>query len=666
MLKTLSLSLLGRFGLLLVILAGWERSPSVASAFTDQPTRVVRYEARMEVLANGDLSCEETVQFPTQAYLQAKQQFGGPVQLFRAIQQTFGWSIVEDFDLQQDDVRSRIVASFKQVGAARPIGRDRWALEFLSGAQMELLSASGREVVLAGATESEFGVMSHTARLLLPEGSSKPRVVRGGSALEFEYRPALEAGSSATKSFRLDAQPHLMSSLAAVHSNKDFVNFWAARSVFRNEGDQPLMNLRIRFRIANHSNWSEWAKTAIVYPGQTVIDPYFPVFDLDSVSRLNASRTAMIEAEYEYQTEAGETVKETEAARVELLSRNQAVFSSRQMGEATSWYEQNDYLPYVIAAFSTSDDPVVQQLAGRISGMAGGAAASLDSEAAGQFLQSLWIFMQHNRISYQTPPSLKVNQTFGQNIKYARDVLRNRAGTCIDLAIFWASVAKAVGLKAHVVAVPGHAFPVIQLPNGNLLPIEATLIGQGTLEQAVEQGLKNYQQAMQGAYLTIDVDAVQAQGVRCLDLPPVNDSWLSEMKYDFPELQSAQQVSYDESAQQQQQQPPRAALQGNPPPAAMTGIWETAFVNEDGREISYLFELDANGVWFFGVWSKVNGPWVRDSLEQGRLVLSQGLLLFQPNESEAFTRRYELSGDTFTWIFLDGSNRSLTFQRQRK
>lgn len=662
MFAKLSWSLVVRFWLMLFVCAGWEASLSPAMAKPDQPTRVVRYEAQMEVFANGDLNCAETVQFPTQAYLQAKQQFGGPVQLFRAIQQTFGWSIVEDFELQQDDVRSRIVASFKQVGAARPIGRDRWSLEFLSGAQMELLSVAGREVVLAGATESEFGVMSHTARLLLPEGSSKPRVVRGGSALEFEFRPALEPGSNPAKSFRLEAQPHLMSSLAAVHANSDFVNFWAARSVFRNEGDQPLKNFRIRFRIANHSNWSEWAKTTIVYPEQTVVDPFFPVFDLDSVSRLNASRTAMIEAEYEYQTEEGQTVRETEAARVELLSRNQAVFSSRQMGEATSWYEQNDYLPYVIAAFCTSDDPVVQQLAGRISGMAGGAAASLDSEAAGRFLQSLWIFMQHNRISYQTPPALKVNLTFGQNIKYARDVLRNRAGTCIDLAIFWASVAKAVGLKAHVIAIPGHAFPVIQLPNGSLLPIEATLVGQGTLEQAVEQGLKVYEQAMQGPYLLVDVEAIQAQGVRCLDLPAVNDSWLSEMNYDFPNLQAAQRTSYDEPEANLQQP---AGLQGKQPPAGMDGIWE-AYVNEEGKELCYLFELDANGGWFFGVWTKVNGEWTRDSLEQGRLVLADGLLLFEPNEGEAFARRYELTADTFTWIFVDGSNRCLRFQRQSK
>lgn len=633
------------------------------SAIADQPARIVRYEARLEVRPNGDIDCSENVQFPTQAYLAAKQQFGGSVQMFRAIQQTFGWSIVEDFQLEQDDVRSRINATFKHVGAARPTSRDRWVLEFINGAQMELLSVNDREVVLAGATESDFGVMSHTARLFLPPGSSDPRIIENGTALEYVYRPTVESGSAMSESFALDAREHLMSSLAAVHANREFSQFWTARSVFRNEGDQPLKNYRVRFRVANHSGWSEWSRTSNVYPGQTVVDPFFPVFDLDSIAGLSTSRYAMIEAEYEYQTPDGRTVNESDAKRVELLSRNQAVFSSRRSSETTTWLERNDNLPYVVSAFCSSDDPVVQQLAGHVSGMGNGLAASLDSKAAVQFLQMLWLFMQHNGIAYQTPPVLNVNQTFGQNIKYARDVLRNRAGTCIDLAIFWASVAKAVGLKAYVVAMPGHAFPVVQLPNGNQIPIESTMLGHGSLEQAVEAGLKVHQEATQGPHFLIDIQAIQDQGVRCLDLPNVSDSWLADMKYEFPKSHDVQLASYQDGASQHSQD---RQMRGNPPTTDMVGVWET-YYQWDGEERAFLFEVDATGHWISGFWKKTGSEWVKLEQESGRLIIVDGKLRFTPEEGESFVREYELSANEFRWYTRDESgNRAITWSFKKR
>lgn len=38
-------------------------------------------------------------------------------------------------------------------------------------------------------------------------------------------------------------------------------------------------------------------------------------------------------------------------------------------------------------------------------------------------------------ISYQTPPSGETHCSFTQDVKFPRDVLRDKAGTCIDLAI---------------------------------------------------------------------------------------------------------------------------------------------------------------------------------------------------------------------------------------
>ena len=74
--------------------------------------------------------------------------------------------------------------------------------------------------------------------------------------------------------------------------------------------------------------------------------------------------------------------------------------------------------------------------------------------------------MVANHIAYQTPPSYVNGHTNGQHIKYARDVLRNHSGTCIDLAIFFASACESVNLQTALVITKGHCFPVVRLPQG--------------------------------------------------------------------------------------------------------------------------------------------------------------------------------------------------------
>ncbi|MBL8891138.1 MAG: hypothetical protein JNL67_14240, partial [Planctomycetaceae bacterium] len=346
-----------------------------STVFADKPTKIVRYEGRLEVQPNGDVIAREQMHFPTLAYFEAKNQHGGPVALFRMLQQSFAWSVTEDMKFQLDDHNSRLNVDFRQIGAVRSIGNNRWSLDFINGAEMELVSIQDNKVVLTGATESGFGVMSHTTYVTLPSTSSDIKLTKNGKGIEYVYEPPLEPGDECQATFDLESKKHLMSSLASVYSNREFPQFWAARSIFKNSGDQLIKRYRVRFRVPNHTGWSEWAKSERVYPGQTVIDPYFPVFDLESISKLTTSRRIAVEIEYEYQRADGETIKETETTRLELLARNQVVFGGRENGESITWHEQNEYLPFVMAAFCTSDDPVIQQLAGRVSGMGNGLAA---------------------------------------------------------------------------------------------------------------------------------------------------------------------------------------------------------------------------------------------------------------------------------------------------
>ena len=313
---------------------------------------------------------------------------------------------------------------------------------------------------------------------------------------------------------------------------------WAARAVATNSGDQVLSNYRVRFRVAEMGSWGSWQRAARLFPGQTVVDPFFPIFDLEKIMSLNGSRPAVIEVEYEYQDADGTMVEESDSFPVQILSRNEVIFSSLKPEEITGFADQFDYAPALMTSIITPADPVVQQLAGRINGMAAESygqsiAASQSDDQCVAFMSALFHFMKSNHMAYQSPPGMLTQGNHGQHIKYTRDVLRNRAGTCIDLAVTWASVWEAVGLEPAIVVVPGHAFPAVKLPvSQKWIANESTMLNS-SFKEAIERGNATLAEAQKGDHYLIEITATRNTGVLGLDLPDVSEGYLSNLGYSF-------------------------------------------------------------------------------------------------------------------------------------
>ena len=89
----------------------------------------------------------------------------------------------------------------------------------------------------------------------------------------------------------------------------------------------------MRFRIAGFTAWSPWHHTSKVYPGQIVVDPYYPVFDLDKLNGVTGPRPVMLETEYEYTRPNGEKVAESDSRKLEILGYNQTIFSGLPLSE---------------------------------------------------------------------------------------------------------------------------------------------------------------------------------------------------------------------------------------------------------------------------------------------------------------------------------------------
>ena len=84
-----------------------------------------------------------------------------------------------------------------------------------------------------------------------------------------------------------------------------------------------------------------------------------------------------------------------------------------------------------------------------------------------------------------------------QRIRLPADVLKERSGNCIELALLYASAAEALDLESAIILVPGHAYVAVRTDNinANYYFIETTLIGFTDFNTAVDEGSKNFEEA---------------------------------------------------------------------------------------------------------------------------------------------------------------------------
>jgi hypothetical protein len=85
-----------------------------------------------------------------------------------------------------------------------------------------------------------------------------------------------------------------------------------------------------------------------------------------------------------------------------------------------------------------------------------------------------------------------------QRIRLPSEVLEQRSGNCIELAILFASAAEAMDLETAIIGVPGHAYVAVRTDqvNANYYFVETTMIGQATFEEAVDYGGQEFEDAL--------------------------------------------------------------------------------------------------------------------------------------------------------------------------
>jgi hypothetical protein len=589
-----------RFSLaVLITVMGTSLRPAVATA---QSAAVLKVDETTEIDAIGNATVRSTVTAPTVTYTAMKTKTPNVALLLRQFGVGRGWAAVENADAKFNDVKSRIEIVYTVRGFARVEQGSRWSIAVEKDAGLELLEAHDRSAIFQGTVSAQSGIVNVIERVLVPVGSKNLKANAHCSSFTYEFIPSIPKGDRSDATFDLDARDSVMGCLAKCYSNEGFGTLWVGKSRFENTGNATLSDYRIRFRVAGFSDWSTWRHSTKVYPGQTVVDPFFPVFDLEKLSVLTGSRSASLECEYQYRRADGELVTETDTKKLQLLGYNETIFSDLAPGEVTSLAESQEYIPYVLASFTAPNDPVVQQLVGRVSGLVtnGVNNAAGSNENAFAFAKALYDWMVANRIAYQTPPLYVNGNSSGQHIKYARDVLRNHSGTCIDLAIFWASACESVNLQTALVVTKNHCFPVIRLPQGGILAVEATGIVGHSFEEAVKYGTKEVEEVKDRADLATFVDVMKMRlgGVQPIDLPKVSDTYLTDLGYQFTAAKvtpvanqnAAPAKPADNKVSETEKKPADPSIV-----AAIAGRWRGSVESQQGATIRAGLNLQADG-----------------------------------------------------------------------
>jgi transglutaminase-like putative cysteine protease len=396
------------------------------------------------------------------------------------------------FDERELRIKSKMILR----GYARNEGDGEWFVD-LDLADDQAIKAFKRGEADDRATlawtlqqEGDGVVFEITMAVTLPAGASNVRVDEKGGV--FRYTLAHPPGSGRPRlEPRLELKERSLTGAYKVYAMQEAVpSHWLAKVAFKNTGSSVVRRLRVRCRVQGYSEWGLWAKFPEVVPGQTVVVPYHPVLD-EKVAQLQDKTPTNVLVEWRYEDADGKAYEDTDGARATLMGGNEFYFTNYRVGEYTdNFYEIMTQNADLLAAWVSREDAAVDEFAAMANHIAGGAPSVYTPEAASATLHAIYELWVRNKFVYVSPAgltdtSVSFDPRLVQNIKYPRDVIRDKAGTCIDLAILYAAMASALGLESYLCLVPGHCFPVFLLPpqkgetERRWLPIEATGIMGG-------------------------------------------------------------------------------------------------------------------------------------------------------------------------------------------
>ncbi len=506
---------------------------SILLSAEEPPPGEMRLQAALEAQPNGDLTGNLRFDLAPKNYAAVRGQRRSAVSALREFRPDgASFECASDCAFRYDDAVTAITVDLHALGVARSVAPGRWEI----GVSREADLVTSKEE--KGRTSFHFYEVGQTRIGLAYRGPISFQLPPGAteSTWDAERRtvgwsmPTVPPGEARLES-QVSVREGLMPGLYKLYGMPDlFPDLWVAHVVLRNAGEGAARDLRVRMRLPGYADWSDVASDAEFVPGQTAVVSYHPLLDR-SITTLRATTPIDLAIEWSWKGADGAPHEGRETQRATFLGGREFVFSSLRPEEVTGTFQETFSNVPLLAAWVTRDDPVVQQFAAMANKNAAGVGAAYDDGDALKAIQACYELMLLNDFTYQSPrglddPSLSFDSKLVQNLKYPRDVIRDKSGTCIELAILFAAMAHDIGLTPYLVVKSGHCFPVIKLPIGKgLVAVEATGIkggvrfGADPFEKVLFEGKKELEEVQKsGEFVMVDVEQAWMEGVACPEL----------------------------------------------------------------------------------------------------------------------------------------------------
>lgn len=340
--------------------------------------------------------------------------------------------------------------------------------------------------------------------------------------------------------YTIHTRPTVMTVAYKAYGNPEAAEgkYWLARLVLENDGESPLHDVSVSYRIPDYIDWTTPRTIDEMLPGQTRVVPIYPKLPT-KVTNLRSRTPSSLELRFKW-NDGHEDQQKVEVREFEFRGVNEIEYTSLPADEMLSWYDMYDNAE-ICAAYVTDEDPVVRQYLGEISETMGGVPICSSQQELLKVMQSIYAYQVATGMKYTgnkgLPEQLGDARSVVQNVRLPRDVVYQNSGLCIELAMLWAAIGQGCSAKAYLALVPGHCFPVLEANDGTIIAIEATGIGGANLggtagfEKAVEIGNKQLQQLIRGEIpgVLLDVAMHQGRGIRPPEFEPVDQASLARL-----------------------------------------------------------------------------------------------------------------------------------------
>ncbi|MBV9007813.1 MAG: hypothetical protein JO354_01435 [Verrucomicrobia bacterium] len=360
-----------------------------------------------------------------------------------------------------------------------------------------------------------------------------------------------------------DVKSALMTVAYKAYGNRKVENgrLYLSKITFKNEGEQPIQDFSISYKLEGYVPWTEPEIIHAVPPGFSFVKLFYPRLPAE-VSKLRTATNTTLYTKVHWK-ENGRDREEDLSHDVLLRAVNEISYSDLPQSEIQSWQDAFNASMFSVAMV-TPNDPVVDLYASEITKAAGGTTAGIEGggKEVYRLCKTAYDYMCRTGLRYTGDSGVPANfdniATLVQTVRLPRDVIINNNGLCIELALLWSSLLEHLGVKAALVYRPGHAYVIAYAPNVNMplsdgLPIECTAITPRAVgkeqpvsfDEAVKMSSEDLERFYkQGTLMIMPVDQYQQMGFTAPELPDVDIPKLSEMLSKRLGPDNGQQPSY--------------------------------------------------------------------------------------------------------------------------